>query len=193
MLRWLGRALGRGDARETADRLYAAIMAAARRPALYLLLHAPDTVEGRFEMLTFHAGPVLRRLDALGKAGNAPAEDLACALADSIFRHLDVTLRQQGVGDLAVPKRMKKYAENFYGRLAAYEDAAARADIHALRVALARNALGEASRGDDAAGLAALLMATRSAMETAEFELFVSGAPPFPPVELGLASTPHAH
>ncbi|QLP98330.1 MAG: ubiquinol-cytochrome C chaperone [Rhodoblastus sp.] len=140
MFRWLKPAPGR----EAADRLYAAIMAAARRPALYLTMGAQDSMDGRFEMLALHAAPPLRRLDALGKAGDERAADLARELADSIFRHLDVTLREQGVGDLAVPKRMKKFAENFYGRLAVYEEAAGRGDVDALRAALARNALAPA-------------------------------------------------
>lgn len=170
--------------RVIADRLHAAVMAAARRPELYLALHAPDTMEGRFEMLILHAGPALRRLEALGTAGDARAADLAKELADSIFRHLDAALREQGVGDLAVPKRMKSFAESFYGRLTVYEDALTRGDDVALRRALARNALGDAERGADAAGLAALLVATRAAMDVAGFEAFERAAPPYPPVGL---------
>lgn len=178
MFRWLKPS----PRRETADRLYTAVMAAARRPTLYLALGAPDTMDGRFEMLALHAAPPLRRLDVLGKAGDARAADLARELADAIFRHLDVTLREQGVGDLAVPKRMKAFAENFYGRLAVYEDAAARRDEAALRQALARNVLGDESRAAAAAGLAEATLAMRAAFETAPFDVFVEARPPYPPL-----------
>lgn len=165
--------------RAVADRLYMAVMAAARRPQLYLSLGARDTVEGRFEMLALHAAPALRRLEALGKAGDARAADLARELADSIFRHLDHTLREQGVGDLAVPKRMKAYAESFYGRLTVYEDAAARGDVDALKAALARNALG-VEEAETAAALAEATLAMRAAFETAPFEAFAEARPPYP-------------
>lgn len=176
MFRWLKPS----PRREAADRLYAMIMAAARRPALYLALGAPDTMDGRFEMLALHAAPPLRRLDALGKAGDARAADLARELADAIFRHLDATLREQGVGDLAVPKRMKKFAENFYGRLAAYEDAASRGDVAALRAALARNALAPGAAPSDAAALADATLAMRAAFEVAPFEDFLEARPLYP-------------
>lgn len=176
MFRWLKPAPGR----EAADRLYAAIMAAARRPALYLTMGAQDSMDGRFEMLALHAAPPLRRLDALGKAGDERAADLARELADSIFRHLDVTLREQGVGDLAVPKRMKKFAENFYGRLAVYEEAAGRGDVDALRAALARNALAPGASAQDAAALADATLAMRAAFEAASFDDFLGSRPLYP-------------
>ena len=178
MFRWWKRSPNR----DAAERLYAAIMAAARRPALYLALGAPDSMDGRFEMLALHAAPALRRLDALGKAGDAGAADLGKELADAIFRHLDATLREQGVGDLAVPKRMKKFAENFYGRLAAYEDAATRGDDEALRRALARNVFADESRAAEAEGLAAATRAMRDAFAQAPFEAFAQARPPFPPL-----------
>lgn len=163
--------------RETVERLYAALMAAARRPALYRDLGVPDTQEGRFEMLALHAGPALRRLEALGRDGEARAHDLARDLADAIFRHLDHVLREQGVGDLAVPKRMKRFAEHFYGRLAAYEAAA---DDAALAGALARNALGDAARTAEATALAAHWRATCAAMQSAPLADFLDAAPPWP-------------
>lgn len=164
--------------RDTVERLYAAVMAAARRPALYRDLGVPDTQDGRFEMLALHAGAALRRLETLGRAGEGAAADLARDLADAIFRHLDHVLREQGVGDLAVPKRMKRFAEHFYGRCAAYE--AAGEDEAALALALARNALGDAARATQAGPLAAHWRATRAAMDAAPLDAFLAAAPPFP-------------
>lgn len=178
MFRWLKPS----PRREIADRLHAAVMAAARRPQLYLGFGAPDTMEGRFEMLALHAGPALARLDALGKAGDARAADLAGELADSIFRHLDVAMREQGVSDLAVPKRIKTYAENLYGRFAAYDEPAGRGDRAALARALARNVLGDEAAAARAEPLADVVLAMREALAAAPFEAFVEARPPYPPL-----------
>ena len=183
MFRWLKPS----PRREIADRLHAAVMAAARRPQLYLAFGAPDTMEGRFEMLALHAGPPLARLDALGKAGDARAADLAGELADSIIRHLDAALREQGVGDLAVPKRIKKYAQNLYGRFAAYDEPAARGDRAGLARALARNVLGDESAAARAEPLADVALSMRAAFADAPFEAFVEARPPYPPRPAGPA------
>ena len=63
----------------------------------------PDTFEGRFESLTLHAALLVRRL----RAAEAPGPDMAQHLVDTVFRHFDRTLREMGVGDTTVPKRMK--------------------------------------------------------------------------------------
>ncbi len=91
-------------------------MAAARRPALYEALGRPDRIDGRFELLTLHAGLVLRRLAALGGVADGIAQDLV----DSLFTHFDDTLREMGLSDIGVAKRLKTMGSAFYGRNAAY-------------------------------------------------------------------------
>lgn len=117
------------------DHLYGAIVDAARQPALYADLAVPDTFEGRFECLTLHAALVLRRL----RDAPSPGLDMAQHLVDTVFRHFDRTLREMGVGDTSVPRRMKVMAEAFAGRCAAYEDAFRSGS---LASALARNVYG---------------------------------------------------
>lgn len=158
--------------RRIVDRLYGEIVAVARNPVLFRDYAAPDTFEGRFETLTLAAHLVLRRLAALPP----PASELAQELVDSIFSHLDATLREMGVGDPSVPKRMKKLAEAFYGRGFAYQQAA-REGLPALEQALRRNVY--AGRAD-AARLARYAQAVAAALETASFETFVRGPLPFP-------------
>ena len=111
---------------------------AARQPGLYLALGVPDSVEGRFETLCLHVILVLRCLRQLP----APAEDVAQDLVDSVFAQLDSSLRELGVGDLGVAKRMKKLAQAFYGRASVYEPALEQGDRDGLAQALGRNVLG---------------------------------------------------
>lgn len=117
-----------------AQRLLEAVQAASRRPVLFGPGRAPDTLEGRFEVMALHAGLALRRLSAAPEA--AP---LAQAFTDTLFRHFDAGLREDGVGDTTVPKRMRKMAGDFYGRVGAYGAAITADDAPALTAALVRN------------------------------------------------------
>lgn len=91
----------------------------AREPALYAAMGVPDTIEGRFELLTTH---VILLIDALRDLGpeSAPSRQ---ALFDAYLRDLDGALREMGVGDLTVGKRMRALGRAFYGRAAAYRAA----------------------------------------------------------------------
>lgn len=99
------------------ESLYDKVVAAARDEHLYAALGVPDTVEGRFEAVALHLVLVLRRLRALP----APAGDVAQDLVDHFFRQMDAAMRESGVGDMGVPKRMKKLAAAFYSRAQAYD------------------------------------------------------------------------
>jgi cytochrome b pre-mRNA-processing protein 3 len=95
----------------------------------------PDTVNGRFDMVLLHLWMVLRRLRPIeGGAG------LSQALFDHFCGDMDDNLREMGVGDLTVPKRMQKFGEAFYGRVAAY-DLALNAGAKPLAQALCKNIL----------------------------------------------------
>ena len=126
--------------RAVIEGLHDEIVAAARQPRLYAELGVPDTLEGRFEALCLHVLLVLRRLRALP----APAAEIGQELVDHVFRQLDRSLREMGVGDFGVPKRMKKLAQAFYGRARAYDGALEAKDREALAAALARNMTGGA-------------------------------------------------
>lgn len=143
----------RARRREPVDALFSRIAEASRQPALYLDGGIPDTFEGRFESLTLHVFLVLRRLRELPP----PAADLAQDLVDACFAYLELGFRNGGVSDVAVPKRMKKIGQMFYGRLQAYEAALAASDEGELAGALRRNA----SPGEGAALLAAWMRQAR--------------------------------
>jgi cytochrome b pre-mRNA-processing protein 3 len=114
--------------------LYAAAVAQARQPALYTDLAAPDTLDGRFELIVLHVHLLCRRLGALGAEGAG----LAQALFDTMFRDMDRNLRELGVGDPSLPRRIKAMIEAYYGRIKAY-DAAFGAGGDALAETIARN------------------------------------------------------
>lgn len=118
-----------------ADALYRAIVEAARRPALFEGLGIPDTMDGRYEAIVLHAYLVLRRL----KRDHAATSVLAQALFDLMFADFDQSLREAGVGDLGVGRRIKQMATGFYGRIAAYD---AGLDGGGLEEALRRNVYG---------------------------------------------------
>jgi cytochrome b pre-mRNA-processing protein 3 len=109
--------LGRPPAERAAERLYASAVEQARAPAFYLHCGVPDTVDGRFEMIALHVFLVLRRL----RQGGAGASSTAQALFDAMFVDMDRNLREMGVGDLGVGRRVKAMAKAFYGRVAAYD------------------------------------------------------------------------
>jgi cytochrome b pre-mRNA-processing protein 3 len=121
--------------RGTIEAIYGMIVTQAREPAFYRELGVPDTVDGRFDLLVLHLWMVLRRLKPLeGGAG------LAQALFDRFCEDMDANLREMGVGDLTVPKRMQAFGEAFYGRAAAY-DQALTAGREALAQSLCKNIL----------------------------------------------------
>lgn len=129
------RPFRRSAENHTIAALYGAIVAQARTPAFYADYGVPDTLEGRFDLIVLHLVLVLRRL---GRAGE-DRRNLGQGLFDAFCRDLDGNLREMGVGDLTVPKRMRKFGEAFYGRQAAYLAALNAAAEEDFEKALARN------------------------------------------------------
>jgi len=161
---------------QTAGRaLYAAVVAQAREPLLYSDCGAPDTVEGRFELYSLH---VVLLLDRMKRQG-AVAAEVSQVLFDTYVRSLDDALREMGVGDLSVGKKMRKLGEAFYGRVKSYEAAFdALPDEAALQALLVRTVFD----GVDPAGaprLSAYIVAQKAALAAAPIETLVAGAVPW--------------
>jgi len=114
-----GMLLGNNAERRKAHELYVAIANASRRPEFYRELQVPDTIEGRYDLLSLHVILVLRRF----KDEKEATAKFAQLLFDAMFRNVDDVLREQGVGDLKVGKKVREYAEAFFGRALAYENA----------------------------------------------------------------------
>ncbi|WP_428487664.1 ubiquinol-cytochrome C chaperone family protein [Rhodopila sp.] len=138
--------------------LYGAAVAAARNPFLYVDLGAPDTLDGRFDVIGLHVFLLIQRL----KRDLEPGPALAQAVFDAMFLDMDINLREMGVGDMSVGKRNRAMWEAFHGRAAAY--AAAWEDDEALEKAFARNVWRGA---DPPAGSAAALRRVARAQDRA--------------------------
>ena len=160
--------------RGTIEAIYGMIVAQAREPVFYQALGVPDTVNGRFDMVVLHLWLVMRRLRALGQGGPA----LAQRLFDWFCSDMDANLREMGVGDLTVPKRMQKFGEAFYGRTAAY-DAAIVAGGEAFADALARNVLNNPDPAS-AAGLCAYAKTALAHLDAMDVATLTSGGWRFP-------------
>jgi cytochrome b pre-mRNA-processing protein 3 len=151
--------------------LYACVVDQARKPALYEALGAPDTYEGRFEIYTLH---VVLLLDRLRRQG-LRAGETSQALFDTYVSALDDALREMGVGDLSVGKKMRKLGEAFYGRAKSYEEAfEALPDTAPLQALLARTVYA----GVDAPPTPALtdyVLAQRGALAAQALEPLLAG------------------
>jgi cytochrome b pre-mRNA-processing protein 3 len=165
--------------------LYGAIVAQARCRLFYSHFGVPDTVEGRFELIVMHLVLILGRLARQDKvmADAVSGRAVGQQLFDIFCRDLDDNLREMGVGDLAVPKKMRGFAEAFYGRQAAYGAALAAADQRELEKALARNIFAGATTGEKALRLARYARAAANTLDAAEEHTIAAGQPVFPSPE----------
>ena len=116
-------------------RQYGILTTAARNPVFFESMNVPDTVLGRFEMLSVALILYFRRTTTAGQE----VKDIAQEIVEAFFEDLDHSMRELGIGDNGVPKRMKKLAGMFYGRLDAYARALEAGDEGALEAALRRN------------------------------------------------------
>lgn len=143
-------------------RLYAAIVAAARQIKFYQDMGVPDTIEGRFEMIILHLFLVLNRLK------NEGAEDLRQNLTDEFFNDMDASLREFGVSDVAVGKKVRKLAEAYYGRILAYDKAIA--DNELLDDTIERNLFPEGAPKDIVSGMTHYILAAVKSLSSVPTE-----------------------
>jgi cytochrome b pre-mRNA-processing protein 3 len=162
---------------QSAERLYRRVVTQARQPALYAQLGVPDTVEGRLEMILLHLVLLFRRFHNEGDKGQSAAQ----SVFDRFVADMDQSLREMGVGDLAVPKRMKAIGRSFYGRLEVYGKPIAEGDRSALAGALRRNLWPDgAPRADRAEEIAAYAGIAAAALRDQPFADIAVGELSFP-------------
>ena len=157
---------------EKAQALYVMASDQSRHVDFYDVMQVPDTFEGRFEVLSLHIYMMMRRLKA------EKQEKLSQKLFDVMFCTMDKTLREIGIGDLGVPKHMKRMMQGFNGRAQSYEKALSANDNDALIEALTRNIYGTLEGEPDRASVEALAVYVETCAKIiAEDQYFVDMAP----------------
>ncbi len=142
------------------DRQYSTLTSMARVPFFYSDLDVPDTVMGRFEMLSIVMILFFRRTAKSDSSG----QELAQEIVDAFFQDIDHSIRELGIGDQSVPKRMKKLAGMFYGRVETYAAALEGKDGEALATALRRNIYPKAEDAPAMRGLADWMISAEAAL-----------------------------
>jgi cytochrome b pre-mRNA-processing protein 3 len=160
---------------DTIASVYGVIVAQARSPLFYQDYRVPDTVEGRLGMIVLHLALLLRRL-----AGeNAQKREFGQCVFDRFCQDMDDNLREMGVGDLTVPRQMRRIGEGFYGQVAAYDRALTSAAATDLEAALERNIFGAPSAAA-AAQLAPYVREAARQLISTDAASIVNGALGFP-------------
>jgi cytochrome b pre-mRNA-processing protein 3 len=172
----LDRLLKPRPAKAVGARLYAGAVAQARSAPLYAVMGVRDSLEGRFELFTLHVVLLLERLKGQGDL----AAETSQATFDAYVRGLDDAFREIGVSDTAVGKKMKKLAGAFYGRLKAFDEAAAALpDRTALGAMIGRTVLEERDEGD-AEALTAYVVAARESLASQSLDALLQGEAQWP-------------
>jgi len=151
--------------------LYGRAVEQAREPAFYARMGVADSAMGRFELYSLHVALLVIRLK--GRA-EASAETVQ-ALFDAYLLGLDIGLRELGVGDLSVGKKMKKFGQSFYSRVGSYEAALARTDNTDLEALIART-IYEGRAGVDVGPLAAYVRTANAHLQTQADERLLAGS-----------------
>lgn len=168
--------------RDEGRRLYEALAEHARQPAFYTDLGVPDSIDGRFEMLCIHAHALFHRLRSRG----AQADQLGQATYDAMFAGLDAALREMGVADLGVGRRIKIMTEALNGRIQVYDAALSSADAGALEQAVRRNVYGTVTPPDSqVAAMASYQRALRATLARVDDADLLAGQVTLPPPTAG--------
>ena len=149
--------------------VYTAVVKAARNRVFYARLGVPDTLDGRFEVLSIMLHAVCRRL----VHGSDPDIEFSRRIAEHFVVDMDSNLREMGVSDVRMAKKMKTLYSAYGGRIAAYDIALASGG-DALQKAVARNVFPGGAADGAAAALAAYMRAANTMLagiSTAEINL----------------------
>jgi cytochrome b pre-mRNA-processing protein 3 len=158
--------------------LYLHTAHASRQTGFYTTFQVPDSAQGRLEMLMLHAVIMLERLQKLPP----PANDVAQDFIDDLFLQIDHGLREVGIGDLSVGKKIKKIAQDFYGRAEHYAPALRERDAHSLSLALARNIYDDPvlAKTDQVKSLAAHILLSTDALDRCSLDDLMNVSNPYP-------------
>jgi cytochrome b pre-mRNA-processing protein 3 len=167
--------------RVAARDIYGEIIAQARQPLFYEGLGVPDSVEGRFDLLVLHSFLVMGRLKGKGGADTTEGH-FANKIFSTMVEDLDSNLRELGVGDLTVGKKVRGLTEAFLGRAASYDEALKTKDSELMARVVARNILGDEllATSDKAKSLSAYVFAVNKELTDQSAERLMQGVVVFP-------------
>lgn len=177
------------SARRKAVDLYGMVVTAARQPAFYGPGRVPDTPEGRFELIALHLFLLAERLTDTKPEG----EELTRHLIEAFVTDMDDCMREMGVGDLTVPKRVKRAAAVFYERSGAYRDALAHQSLQPsggldpLNELIATAVLVAPQSSEFTSELAAYMRTNHTAFQRAAYAEVAAGKIAFAPAHLAAA------
>src|SRR5690242_15250153 len=170
------RSLRRSTPEErAAAALYREAVAVARQPWFYRDLGVPDTLDGRFDLIALHAFLLIHRL----QDAPDPGLSLAQGIFDAMFSDMDNNLREIGVSDLSVGRRMRAMWEAFHGRSQAYTAAINAMDRPALEASLARNVWRGAPPDGASAALAEVVLDQAMHLQEQPLASFAAGSAQF--------------
>ncbi len=167
MLKWLAK---RADASRKAENLYGAVVAQAREPAFYVDFGINDTLEGRYELIVLHMFLVLEKLREAFPGDTRWSR----ILIERFVTDMDDCMRELGVGDMTVPKRVKGAAAGLYGRAQRYREASGLGQ-DALAVALSEFICAEPTSEFRAQELAAYVLEAARVLKEIDPEDMLAG------------------
>lgn len=155
--------------------LYLKLVEQARNPVFYRDWGVPDTLDGRFELILLHMFLVLGRLKQEEDSYEAQQR-----LIEVFFDDMDRSVRELGVGDTGVSRRVKAMANAFYGRMKAYDDASE--DHSTLAEALKKNLYGTAPEAGDATPIIKYMNDTRATLSGQAVDQILAANIEFPKI-----------
>ena len=173
MLNWLN---GRSTTTHKAEELYGKVVAAARQPAFYGPGRVADTPEGRFELVALHLFLIIERVKDVKPEGT----EIARHMIEAFVTDMDDCMREMGVGDLTVPKRVKRAAAGFYERAGAFREGLSNPSNKALDEAVGKYTYQGKSRADQHRVLAAYVRMSSAALAKAKPDDNIVGSFNFP-------------
>lgn len=181
----------RAARRHNAQELYQLAMEQSRRPVFYTGWGIADTMDGRFDLISLHVILMTLRLSALDGEGRKMSQDLF----DAMFRRISIDLREVGVGDVGMSKRMQKMMKAFNGRAHAYALALAEDGDAALELAIVRNLFRSEGEAIPPATpkVAGYIRECHAMLESLPLDVFKSAGVQFPdPVRVASATQQEA-
>ena len=160
----------------TATDLYGLLVAQARTPAFYAVHGVPDTPEGRLEMIVLHVVLLLRRLAKEGDAGSA----LSQTISETFVTDMDDCMREMGVSDISVARKVKKAAAALFDRIRDYGGALDKQDHEGLSALIASHVLETTEPTAGARRIAAYVVTSQERLSRATLAEIKLGAISFP-------------